>query len=1031
MKPKIQKTPIKYLQDDRKICVIGNIKKKKTKYNILRNAVLYSVIFTLVILCAFLFLNAKLGNAVQTRAYRLLSDAAHVQKAATNERVESYFTRLQIMASSLNWDCDIYTDSDLLAELKELARGSQFENVGISDTSGKILYQDGTKKDCADREYIKNAIEGNRSTQFLSRGRMSGDSILVFALPVYSYGVVSDVIVATKKVSDISRELGGIELNDEQHCFLCYESGTVVAAPQDNSAGIVLGSSIQDFFINDSAPEEIPINEVREYTYNGEKYFGVYTESGLDDVYIFSVATVSYASSLAGLYNRLATMIIVAAFIVFFIVAVNVIIRMARKIKEAERQDLERRKKLSEYHEFQNKRSSSRANVLASYHINITENKSISGKSAINSGKFENLKTVDEFYAAMAEDIHPLDKIRFDEIFSVDGLKKVFENGESTVQGDFLFYENGKRYIWLRIVADLVRNPLNDSLETIISAIDINRGKRLEQIGDKLIKDGFDSIGLIDVKSGCVYGTKKMADSELFGGFVVDKGVLYDRAARIVLKRVLTKHDYDYIIESFMLSNVIHELENKQFYFLTTRFYNRSAKKDLQYRISFSYIDERKESILVSSEDISHVLASKTDIETGLLNSTGFHEKVEKWLEENPNKKYRVYRYILDGFNDINGVYGFETGNKLLRDVGVFMRMHNDENSFSAHLNANHFVRFCSEDHNSAETVLKEFNEYFSHYDIDYPLSIHIGVYDLCEENCDSLAMVYKAYIALQSLETSASKRIAYYAPGLLSNVQSRRELLGELKSAISGGQFEIWFQPQIDYKTKSIVGAEALVRWRHPERGFIPPSEFIPLLERSRQITVLDRYVWEQCCRYVRHLMDMGVTLPVSVNVSRVDIEDIKVCDIILEYVKKYKISPELIKLEITESAYMSRRDELKNVVTQFKKAGFTVEMDDFGEGYSSLNILKDSDVDVLKLDMNLTAGIEDAKTVEILKSVVNMAHNLNVFVIAEGVESKAQADTLASLKCRYMQGYFFGKPMPAAEFEKLLKERDIKSIQ
>lgn len=126
-----------------------------------------------------------------------------------------------------------------------------------------------------------------------------------------------------------------------------------------------------------------------------------------------------------------------------------------------------------------------------------------------------------------------------------------------------------------------------------------------------------------------------------------------------------------------------------------------------------------------------------------------------------------------------------------------------------------------------------------------------------------------------------------------------------------------------------------------------------------------------------------------------------------------------------------MSRRDELKNVVTQFKKAGFTVEMDDFGEGYSSLNILKDSDVDVLKLDMNLTAGIEDAKTAEILKSVVNMAHNLNVFVIAEGVESKAQADTLASLKCRYMQGYFFGKPMPAAEFEKLLKERNIKSIQ
>ena len=137
------------------------------------------------------------------------------------------------------------------------------------------------------------------------------------------------------------------------------------------------------------------------------------------------------------------------------------------------------------------------------------------------------------------------------------------------------------------------------------------------------------------------------------------------------------------------------------------------------------------------------------------------------------------------------------------------------------------------------------------------------------------------------------------------------------------------------------------------------------------------------------------------------------------------------MLRLEITESAYMSKPEVLIDIVNKLHELGFTVEMDDFGEGYSSLNILKDSDVDVLKLDMNLTAGIEDAKTVEILKSVVNMAHNLNVFVIAEGVESKAQADTLASLKCRYMQGYFFGKPMPAAEFEKLLKERNIKSIQ
>lgn len=333
----------------------------------------------------------------------------------------------------------------------------------------------------------------------------------------------------------------------------------------------------------------------------------------------------------------------------------------------------------------------------------------------------------------------------------------------------------------------------------------------------------------------------------------------------------------------------------------------------------------------------------------------------------------------------------------------------------------------------SPEECYKSFLKEFKNYALKYPLSMHVGVYDLCEQDCDSHTMSYKAQLALQSVKGDMSTPIAYYTRGLLQSTKEEQEMLREFDGAIQNKEFEVWFQPQINYANGSLVGAEALVRWRHPKKGLITPLQFIPLFEQSKQITKLDTYVWEETCRYIKHLNDAGIGLPVAVNVSRIDISRCDVESILTGLVNKYEISKKQLRIEITESAYMKDTAKLTEAVEKLKNAGFVIEMDDFGSGYSSLTVLKNLDIDVLKIDLDIVREIggENVKSNNILKAVAGMTHSLDIAIIAEGVETKTQADYLEAIGCSNMQGYYFGKPMPADEFEKMIKNSKIGKLK
>ena len=262
----------------------------------------------------------------------------------------------------------------------------------------------------------------------------------------------------------------------------------------------------------------------------------------------------------------------------------------------------------------------------------------------------------------------------------------------------------------------------------------------------------------------------------------------------------------------------------------------------------------------------------------------------------------------------------------------------------------------------------------------------------------------------------------------LRSKLLREQEIVDSMESALTEGQFEIYLQPKYSIKKNRMVGAEALIRWNHPQWGLQSPALFIPLFERNGFITRLDQYVWDQTCAVMRDWAERGLPpLPISVNVSRADIYNVDLADILTGLLQKYGLLPSSLHLEITESAYTENPRQIIDTVSRLRGMGFVVEMDDFGSGYSSLHMLHEMPVDILKLDMKFIQS-EPATLVnqEIMRFIISLANLMKLGVVAEGVETAEQLERLREIGCECVQGYYFSKPLPVKEFELLIKEAD-----
>ncbi len=403
-------------------------------------------------------------------------------------------------------------------------------------------------------------------------------------------------------------------------------------------------------------------------------------------------------------------------------------------------------------------------------------------------------------------------------------------------------------------------------------------------------------------------------------------------------------------------------------------------------------------------------------------------------IDGHPNESFLLVYGDIDRFKVYNDLFGAPAGDRLLADIGAMIRNLMPAGAAAARLRADHFVCCCSRSSFDPDRMLAALDAWFASYREDFTFFVRLGIFPIDDPSLDVNLMCDRALLALRSAKSGyVGSKYVFYDEKLRSSVLKEQELAGEMIAALEGGQFVPYFQPQYRYATGRMIGAEVLARWNHPAKGLLGPTEFIPVFERNGLIATFDYYMWEQACRCLRMWIDgRGVegAPRLSVNLSRADIYRSDLCTYLEGLVERYDVPAELLHLEITESAYMEAPEQLIGAVTKLRAAGFVVEMDDFGSGYSSLNTLKDVPVDVLKLDMGFLGASASSRGGLILASVVRMARWLDLPLIAEGVETKQQAAYLASVGCDYMQGYLFSKPVDRETFEKLLEGTAVEDL-
>lgn len=411
---------------------------------------------------------------------------------------------------------------------------------------------------------------------------------------------------------------------------------------------------------------------------------------------------------------------------------------------------------------------------------------------------------------------------------------------------------------------------------------------------------------------------------------------------------------------------------------------------------------------------------------TGVYNKDYFFELTKEVLELNTNESYYIIVTDVKNFKIVNDVFGVDAGDRLLKKIADVTASLCGNDCTYGRLSGDRFA-LCMPAKSFSETKLLDAYSVLDCFmeNSDFKTHIHIGVYEVTDRSLRISVMCDYANLAIKTIKDSYRSYVAYYDSNLRKKFISEHRVISEFEHALKSGQFKLYIQPQTFAVDGSVRGGEALVRWLHPEDGMIPPDKFIKIFEQTGLISRLDKFMWETACSYLRKWSDMGFdNTYISINISQKDFFLIDVYNVITSLVQKYDIAPQRLHLEITETAMMDNPTAQLELIERLRKLGFIVEIDDFGSGYSSLNMLKNFKADVLKIDMGFLTNSESrevqGRSHSILRTIIYLAKSLDMEVITEGVETKTQVNFLAEYGCDIYQGYYFAKPMPVDDFEK-----------
>ena len=400
------------------------------------------------------------------------------------------------------------------------------------------------------------------------------------------------------------------------------------------------------------------------------------------------------------------------------------------------------------------------------------------------------------------------------------------------------------------------------------------------------------------------------------------------------------------------------------------------------------------------------------------------------------NGRRKIDYYLLsidiEQFKIINDLYGYEEGDKVIAFLGAVLKKYLDVQSYVTRFNAECFVvlkkaKEISEVEEYLKVVFKEVEERVSRHDAEYKLILKAGIYRIVEEDMVLSSIIDKANLVKSNMEIGHESVYALYSEAMRQTALEEKMMENDMENALKSGQFKVYLQPQVDLETKKIVSAEALVRWIEPEKGMIPPIKFIPLFEKNGFICKLDHFVWEESIKTLAKWRENGqMMVPISINLSRVDVQKKGMIEGLVKLFDTYKIHPKWVKAELTESVCLENDRVVMEKMEQLKSYDVKVAIDDFGSGYSSLNMLKKMPVDILKIDKSFLdyEGEMPEKDEIIIRDMVDLGRHLRMQIVAEGVETLEQSDFLECIGCDIAQGYYYGAPMPIEKFEQLLED-------
>ncbi len=409
---------------------------------------------------------------------------------------------------------------------------------------------------------------------------------------------------------------------------------------------------------------------------------------------------------------------------------------------------------------------------------------------------------------------------------------------------------------------------------------------------------------------------------------------------------------------------------------------------------------------------------------TGLYDGVTFCRMVKNAVAEDNEKKYALILFDIEKFKIVNELYGFDFADEVLEFIAFNMRnIFKETGAVICHFMSDFFGIFTEYD--SEEDLIEMVKQISSKTSLykNVPVSLSFGIHKIRDRSLSPRLICDYANMAKKTVKGNRIVNYAFYTEKIKNRILEDKYIENEMEYALKNGQFSMYLQPKYNISTSEIIGAEALVRWVHPKKGLIMPDKFIPLFEKNGFIVNLDKYIWEQACIEIRKWIDSGQTpVPISVNVSRINVGNPKLIEILDSLVEKYKIDKKYLELEITETVYYDDQNHLIETLNQLKKADYTLLMDDFGSGFSSLNMLKNTPFDILKIDRNfLNETMVTDKGKKIILHTISLSNDIGINTVAEGVETKEQAEYLLECGCNVAQGYYYSKPVELNVFDEM----------